>query len=310
METKEKQQWEELKNIKQKNKGNQPEENGIKPIIKEIKKISTEWQEKDTGEIKKIKKGRPILNLIGQTFYGWKIIEHSGIIRKLSHWKCLCKCGNIKIISGTNLKNGTSKCCGCKRNGKIKDLTGQKFNRWTVIEFAERKYKETWWNCKCECGTIKKVRGNSLKNNTSKSCGCLRIEMATQTHRLEKGQTGLNFLIQSYKQNAKKFNREIKLSREQFKEITSSNCYYCGIKPKQIIKLSSKTRSDECVEWSKYVYNGIDRIDNDKDYTVENCVSCCKICNVSKNNMTLKEFDEWIKRLYSNRFNILNVRNK
>ena len=134
--------------------------------------------------------------------------------------------------------------------------------------------------------------------------------MATQTHRLEKGQTGLNFLIQSYKQNAKKFNREIKLSREQFKEITSSNCYYCGIKPKQIIKLSSKTRSDECVEWSKYVYNGIDRIDNDKDYTVENCVSCCKICNVSKNNMTLKEFDEWIKRLYSNRFNILNVRNK
>ena len=35
---------------------------------------------------------------------------------------------------------------------------------------------------------------------------------------------------------------------------------------------------------------------------IDNCVPCCKICNIAKRNMTLEEFDEWIKRLYNHRF--------
>lgn len=55
---------------------------------------------------------------------------------------------------------------------KLIDLTGQCFGNWTVIERDKTK-QGTYWLCQCKCGTIKSVRGVSLRNGTSKSCGCL-----------------------------------------------------------------------------------------------------------------------------------------
>ena len=46
-------------------------------------------------------------------------------------------------------------------------------------------------------------------------------------------------------------------------------------------------------------YSGIDRIDSLKDYTIENTVPCCKICNYAKSNLTLKQFQEWAIKLGS-----------
>ena len=58
------------------------------------------------------------------------------------------------------------------------NLTGQKFNLLTVIEEAEpiitksgRRY--TAWKCKCDCGNEVVVRSDYLRNNHTKSCGCL-----------------------------------------------------------------------------------------------------------------------------------------
>lgn len=42
---------------------------------------------------------------------------------------------------------------------------------------------------------------------------------------------------------------------------------------------------------------GIDRLNNDKGYTVENIVSCCSICNKAKSNLTMEEFLAWIERI-------------
>lgn len=55
---------------------------------------------------------------------------------------------------------------------KIKDLTGQKFNYWTVLEFDEVKNGIAKWNCKCKCGKIKSIYGTNLTRGLSKSCGC------------------------------------------------------------------------------------------------------------------------------------------
>lgn len=54
------------------------------------------------------------------------------------------------------------------------DLTGQKFNKWTVIEYYETKNRKAYWKCKCECGTVRVVAGHSLKDGKSKSCGCCK----------------------------------------------------------------------------------------------------------------------------------------
>ena len=62
---------------------------------------------------------------------------------------------------------------------QIEDLTGKKFNRWTVLYFDKenRKSNMLHWICKCDCGTIKSVCGRDLRNGKSKSCGCLKNEI-------------------------------------------------------------------------------------------------------------------------------------
>lgn len=60
----------------------------------------------------------------------------------------------------------------------LKDMTGMRFGRLTVLERGERKGKYTgaFWKCKCDCGTIVVVQGASLRKGESKSCGCFRLE--------------------------------------------------------------------------------------------------------------------------------------
>ena len=66
---------------------------------------------------------------------------------------------------------------------KFQDITGQKFNRWTVLKKSDRKDKRgKWlWECRCECGTIGLVTANSLKTGNSKSCGCWKKEQTSTT---------------------------------------------------------------------------------------------------------------------------------
>ncbi len=52
------------------------------------------------------------------------------------------------------------------------DLKGKVFNKFTVLEFAYSKDYATFWKVKCECGTIKILKGVVLKHGQTKSCGC------------------------------------------------------------------------------------------------------------------------------------------
>lgn len=40
----------------------------------------------------------------------------------------------------------------------------------------------------------------------------------------------------------------------------------------------------------RYIYNGVDRMNNSLGYINKNCVSCCKICNYMKLEMSISEF--------------------
>lgn len=65
---------------------------------------------------------------------------------------------------------------------KMIDLTGQKINKWLVIERDKTKKGTAYWICQCECGTIKSVCGSSLRNGTSKSCGCEKIKKSRENN--------------------------------------------------------------------------------------------------------------------------------
>lgn len=65
---------------------------------------------------------------------------------------------------------------------KIRDLSGKRFGKLTVIEFnGKNKFKKPLWKCKCDCGNEAVVAGENLtKKIATKSCGCLRLESNTK----------------------------------------------------------------------------------------------------------------------------------
>lgn len=67
----------------------------------------------------------------------------------------------------------------------IKDLSGQKFGRWTVINKTDKRTssRTVIWHCKCECGNEKDVDGYLLRSGQSKSCGCLQKELTAELGR-------------------------------------------------------------------------------------------------------------------------------
>lgn len=66
-------------------------------------------------------------------------------------------------------------------SGKIIDLTGKRYGRWTVLEQATPGTGYTTrWLCECDCGTVKTVDGQLLRTGKSRSCGCLNDERRLQ----------------------------------------------------------------------------------------------------------------------------------
>lgn len=61
--------------------------------------------------------------------------------------------------------------------GKIKDLTGQKFGKLTVLRMTqERRNRQVVWECQCDCGNITYVVGQALRDGHTQSCGCKNYE--------------------------------------------------------------------------------------------------------------------------------------
>lgn len=55
----------------------------------------------------------------------------------------------------------------------VKDLTGKRFGRLTVLAYAGA----SQWRCRCDCGVEANVKTYSLNKGLTQSCGCLRREV-------------------------------------------------------------------------------------------------------------------------------------
>lgn len=90
-------------------------------------------------------------------------------------WHCKCDCGKEKDIRGYSLRCGATQSCGClQKEQSIKNLIGQRFGKLVVIEDSGERYnRNVIWLCKCDCGSLIKVRNNHLIDGHVISCGCL-----------------------------------------------------------------------------------------------------------------------------------------
>lgn len=63
------------------------------------------------------------------------------------------------------------------KNNVLINMVGQKYGRWTVLERGDNTSRgQAQWICRCECGTVRQVNGENLRNGVTKSCGCLNRE--------------------------------------------------------------------------------------------------------------------------------------
>ena len=58
-------------------------------------------------------------------------------------------------------------------NKRIKDLTGLRFGRLTVLGYTGLdKHQNSTWLCACDCGKTKEIRYYRLTSGTTQNCGC------------------------------------------------------------------------------------------------------------------------------------------
>ena len=83
--------------------------------------------------------------------------------------------------------------------------------------------------------------------------------------------------FQIYRQGAKRRGIPFELNLDEFKSFWQRPCTYC------------KDPIDTI---------GLDRIDSQQGYKLDNCTPCCYICNTAKWEMSIKQFFAWVKKVY------------
>lgn len=135
------------------------------------------------------------------------------------------------------------------------DLCGLKIGRLLVIEKVEVKNKNSMYKCDCDCGNTVVVSRPNLRNNHTKSCGCLSKETTStrsSTHKMSK--TKLYSVWNAMTNRCKKCN---------------------GYADRNITVCKEWEKSDNFLNWA--ISNGyregltIDRINNDGNYEPNNC---------------------------------------
>jgi Recombination endonuclease VII len=97
-------------------------------------------------------------------------------------WICKCICGVEKTVLQQSLKSNGTKSCGCLwkdimipgAQKMARDMIGLKFKKWTILSIDPKRAKNggIYFQCQCECGTIRPVASTGLIEGNTRSCGC------------------------------------------------------------------------------------------------------------------------------------------
>lgn len=215
-------------------------------------------------------------DLKGMKFGRLTVIERAanqttpnGTVRTM--WKCQCECGNVVYRSQQNLRNVKHPSCGCWKSEltsqrKLENLVGQRFGNLIVLERAETTHVSTRWKCKCDCGNECIVLAENLKKGHTTSCGCYREKTRV-----------LNCYSHGFR-NTRIYSVYSKIKDRCFNENNPRYKDYGG----RGIKMCDEWKNNPKAfcEWAyangykedaKYGECTIDRLDNNKGYSPDNC---------------------------------------
>jgi hypothetical protein len=161
--------------------------------------------------------------------------------------------------------------------GNVKDLSGHRFGRLTVIKReGNNKCGSALWLCKCECGNAKIVIAANLVAKNVKSCGCLRTLHGYHTE-------------PTYRSWQAMIQRCTNPNHSAYKRYGNKGVTVC----QEWIDDFRNFLNDM---GERHEGKTLDRIDNDKGYSKENCRwATTKDQGFNRKNGVMKSWDqnEW-----------------
>lgn len=205
-------------------------------------------------EIKLYKKTE---DLTDRVFDKLTVVEFAGYEKEKATWKCLCECGNTKIILANSLKSEKTKSCGClkhkkgKYNLKFQDLTKEILpNGIKAIKFLYMEMNFSVWLFKCHCGNEFEARSNSVKTNLTKSCGCLN-------HRIGKDSPNYNPNLTDEEREQQRKTQEYIIWHSRVLKRDRYTCKCCGISKSGKMIVHHKENWADNPKLRYELYNGI-----------------------------------------------------
>lgn len=149
----------------------------------------------------------------------------------------------------------------------VKDMTGLRFGKLTVIRRAASTPSglATWW-CQCDCGNFAFVEGAKLRKGNTKSCGCLHRDASRERRTIHaKSGTRLYAVWKSMKQRCSD-----PLSND-FDRYGGRGITVCDEWLNDFQAFYDWAMANGYDENAAHGQCTIDRIDNDKGYSPDNC---------------------------------------
>lgn len=146
---------------------------------------------------------------------------------------------------------------------KLINLTGRRFGKLFVVGLDHVQGNRTYWKVRCECGVEKAMRADVLKS--AKSCGCLSKENKYTTH--GRSRTRLYSILQNMKDRCYNPNNHA-YALYGGRGITVCDEWLGECGAENFMNWALENGYDENAPRGQCT---IDRIDNDKGYSPDNC---------------------------------------
>lgn len=111
-----------------------------------------------------------------------------------------------------------------------------------------------------------------------------RCQPCAREYRQTNPPSASSFQYRIYRNSALIRGIEWSLSEDEAYVLFNENCHYCGTDPGP--RCFGGTNKTPYIDF----LNGIDRIDSNKGYIAGNVVPACKVCNLMKGTLSIKEF--------------------
>jgi hypothetical protein len=227
-----------------------------------------------------------------------KLIEAQNMGHRIC---CVKRCNNIINKDSTHTK--CERCVDkykddyvkCKQKRKLFTDTIDKYRNdcnWSASICAICKDSKPMNEFLLHCRVYDEETGE-LNDGYSYNCNGCRLIMNNNDKDRTRNDHCTNDTIISltYVRNCQSHRRNIKwsMSIDDAIKIINMPCKYCNVYKEMV--------NDDGITYSCM---GIDRVDNKIGYTVENCVSCCSLCNYFKYTHSVDDFLEYCLNIYNN----------